>query len=289
MDASTRPPIWQRITRRHLLWALVLYFAIVCVFYILKVSQNDSRSAIQRWRNLLLQLGDGVDIFEKDAYPNPPIMALILRPVVTWPDAFGLPPLAAGLAWFWLKVGMTLLCLRWVFRMIETPGQPFPLWGQTLTVLLSLRAITGDLQHGNVNLFILFLVIGGLYALYHERDFLAGLVLALAMACKVTPALFLPYLVWKRAWWALAGCAVGLLLFFWPGFVPALFLGWDKNVEYIGSWMNQMVRPFIVDGFVTSEHNNQSLPGVVYRLLTHSPSFVKYVNDVWTPDVYHNF
>jgi hypothetical protein len=49
-----------------------------------------------------------------------------------------------------------------------------------------------------------------------------------------------------------------------------------------------MVTPFIVGGVVTSEHQNQSLPGLVHRLLTASPSFVTYVNDVYTPTEFHN-
>jgi alpha-1,2-mannosyltransferase len=157
-----------------------------------------------------------------------------------------------------------------------------------LTVLLSLRPIAGDLSHGNVNLFILFLVVAFLYAFHRGRDLLAGLLLALAMACKVTPALFVPYLVWKRAWRALAGCAAGLALFFWPGLVPASFLGWDENLQRVHSWVDCMVKPYLVDGVVTSEHHNQSLPGLVQRLLTDSPSFVAYPDNQWTPVQWHN-
>ena len=54
-----------------------------------------------------------------------------------------------------------------------------------LTVLLSIRPIVGDLQHGNVNLFILFLVIASLTLYTRKLDFLAGLLLGLAIACKV--------------------------------------------------------------------------------------------------------
>src|SRR5205085_1119832 len=132
---------------------------------------------------------------------------LILTPVAALPEATGLPVVACALVWFYLKVAMTLLALRWVFALVEAPGRPFPLGAKVLTALLTLRPIAGDLQHGNVNLFILFLVAGFLYLLHRRRDFLGGLVLALAVSCKVTPALFVPYLAWKRAWRALAGCA----------------------------------------------------------------------------------
>ncbi len=290
MDAPSRSAWWTRLTARPLLLGLAVYFVLLSVQYGLKAAKGDgTNSAIMRWREQLLKFQDGEDIFEKNAYPNPPIMALILTPVVTWTDAVGVPPFFAGLGWFYLKVVMTLLTLHWVFRLVESPSRPIPLGAKVLTVLLGLRSITGDLQHGNVNLFILFLVVAALAAFQKKRDFLAGLLVALAMACKVTPALFVPYFVWKRAWKSLAGCVAGFGLFFWPGIVPALFLGWEKNLQCVESWTQHMVKPFVVDGLVTSEHNNQSLPGLVYRLLTDSPSFVIYVDNIWTPDRYYNF
>jgi hypothetical protein len=51
-----------------------------------------------------------------------------------------------------------------------------------------------------------------------------------------------------------------------------------------------MVTPFVVDGIVTSDHQNQSLPGLFYRLATHSPSFSTYdEKGRYTPLEYHNF
>src|SRR5215468_3670619 len=205
MDAQT-PSCWNQRLERWLLLALLLFFVALSVQYALKAAKSDHHSAIQRWRDQILRLSDGEDIYERYNYPNPPIMALILTPVANLPEWTGLPVLACALVWFYLKVGMTLLALAWVFRMVEEPGRPFPLAAKVLIVLLALRPIAGDLSHGNVNLFILFLVVGFLHAFHHRRDFLAGLVLGLAMACKVTPALFVPYLVWKRAPRALAGC-----------------------------------------------------------------------------------
>ena len=278
MDAHTLPSVSTRPTLP--LW-MVAAFLLFCVALSVQHAVKG-HSAVERWRSQIQDLEEGKDIYRLHNYPNPPIMALILTPV-EW-----LPPLAGALVWFYLKAAMTLLALAWVLRLTEAPGRPFPTWAKALTLLLSLRPIAGDLSHGNVNLFILFLVVAFLYALHNGRDFLGGLLLALAIACKVTPALFVPYLVWKRAPRALAGCAVGLALFFWPGLVPACFLGWGENLHQVHGWINNMVKPFVIDGLVTSEHNNQSLPGLVYRLTTHSPSFVQYVNNVWTPDRWHN-
>ncbi|HEV2947582.1 MAG TPA: hypothetical protein VGX70_09415, partial [Gemmataceae bacterium] len=45
----------------------------------------------------------------------------------------------------------------------------FPPWAKALTVLLSLRPIMGDLYHNNVNIFILFLLAGSLFAFSRGR------------------------------------------------------------------------------------------------------------------------
>jgi hypothetical protein len=259
---------------RWLLLGLLLLFGLLSVQYGFKV-EDEHRSAILRWRPQIQQIYD-VNIYQRFAYPNPPIMALLLKPLVA------LPPLAASLTWFYLKVGMTLAALAWTFRLVESAGQPFPLWAKTLAVLLSLRPIMGDLTHGNVNLFILFLVVAALYAFHQGHDLTAGVILALAIACKVTPALFVPYFLWKRKWLTLAGCAVGLVLFL--VLVPGLFLGMGWNLELVTSWFDCMVKPFIVAGEVTTDHPNQSLPGLVFRWLTPRPSFY----DKGVPQAYLN-
>jgi hypothetical protein len=209
-------------------------------------------------------------------------MALLLEGLMR------LPPLAGSLAWFYLKVGMALLAFAWVFRLVEMPEAPFPPWAKAVAVILSLRPIMGDLTHNNVNLFVLFLVIGSLFAFQRGRDMGSGVVLGLAIACKVTPALFIPYFLWKRAWKTLAGCGLGLALFLIV--IPGVLLGMDRNLELLSSWNRQMIEPFVMDGVVTSEHNNQSLPGLAFRLATHSPAFSKFDYDVYryVPQEYCN-
>jgi len=64
--------------------------------------------------------------------------------------------------------------------------------------------------------------------------------------------------------------------------------GFERNAGLLTDWYKLMVRPALVENRVTSEHPNQSVPGVVYRLLTHSPSFVEYPNNIPTPAAFHN-
>jgi hypothetical protein len=268
MDRAPWQGLFTRSGQRWLLFLLVVFLVAISLQYGFKASGNaerSNRSAFLRWRDQIVRV-HSENIYAEYAYPNPPIMALLLEPLAR------VPPLVGSLVWYYLKVLMAFAALYWVFRLVETSDQPFPPWAGNLTVLLSLWPITGDLRHGNVNLFILFLVVGALCAFCRGRDVLGGLVLALAIACKVTPALFIPYFLWKRAWKMLAGCTAGLVLFLL--LVPGAVLGTGRNLELLHSWADQMVTPYLWEGKVTSDHPNQSLPGVVFRLMTHSPSFL---------------
>lgn len=280
---NTTPLLSTSLARqRWFLVGLSLFFLAITVQYFLKIhgADRETRSAFKRWQPQILEIDQGENIWAKYIYPNPPIMVLILKPFAD------LSVVNGSMAWFLLKVLLTVLAIHWVFSALDQPGRPFPLWAKMLAILLTLRPVQGDLMHGNVNLFILFLVVGCLTAFCRGRDLLAGLTLALAIACKVTPALLVPYFVWKRSWKVLASGAVGMGLFLWV--VPSLYLGWQKNQEGLTSWYENMIVPFVFKGEVTPEHHNQSLPGLAVRLLTASPSFTDFVGDQYVALEYHN-
>ncbi len=288
-----------------------------------------TRTALLRWRPQIQALERGENIYVKHNYPNPPIMAMVLWPFTE------LPPVTGGVLWLLLKAGMTVVMVVWVFRLCGPLPEPL----KALAVVLAVHPLLGDLNHGNVNIFIAFLVLACLELFRRGWDFAAGLALGLAVACKVTPALFLPYFGWKAvravtrtseprpqgsgipsedaapsrsrfanrlgAFWRgggklLLGALVGLFLFLFA--VPAAVLGartshvhpqpsgWAENLTLLESWFDGMVKPFLLDGRITSVHANQSIPGVVNRLLTHEPSDVDYDEDDgrMRPKEYHN-
>jgi alpha-1,2-mannosyltransferase len=291
--------LFLRIHRSHTTFAVILLavFAVASVQYVKKIAvpreDGNTKSAVLRWTKQLQEMEDGANIFAKYNYPNPPVMAHLLWPLselISWNHVVG------GLVWFYLKVGMALLCFRWAFRMVESPDRPFPAWAKTLTAAAALKPILGDLSHGNINIFILFLVMASLYSFTRGKDTLCGLLLALAIACKVTPALFLVYFLWKGSWRVLLAAGVGLVLFFFvvPSLVFAgqeggLVAGWNENWEALRSWYGGMVKPYLVDGIVKApERENQSLPGLLTRLLERVPSFSTWVDNVQVPLLYSN-
>ena len=282
--------------QRWFFLALLLLFVAVSIQYSFKVlspkQDGFTRGAINRWSKQLQDMEGGENIHAKYNYPNPPIMAQLLWPIS---ELATFNPLAGALTWYYLKVVLALLCFVWAFRLVETPDFQIPVWGKILGVALAIRPILGDLSHGNINIFILFLVTGCLYSFARGRDLLAGALLALAIACKVTPALFVIYFLWKRSFRVLAGTAIGLALFFFV--IPSLFFaiqegslsgGWNRNLDSLVSWFNGMIVPYLVHGVVTPEKENQSLPGVLTRLLTHSPSFSAWIDGIYVPLSFHN-
>jgi alpha-1,2-mannosyltransferase len=260
---------------------LCLFFGLLALQYFAKISHNPNRSAFLRWSNQIHDLWRGENIWHKHNYPNPPIMALMLVPLAHLPHVVG------AMGWFFFKVGCAGAAIHWVWRMLDRPEHPFPPWAKLVALVLVLKPMEGDLIHGNVNLFILFLVAGSLYAFTRTRDDISGLLLGLAIACKLTPVLFLPYLAGKKAWKALAFCGVGLGLFL--VLVPGLVFGMDNNRQFLGSWVQNMILPYVAHHQVTTEHQNQSLPGLLHRLLTKSPSFSERTEVAYIPLEYHNF
>jgi hypothetical protein len=263
----------ERLRQQWLAFALILFFAAIYAQYILKLhhSEHGMRSAFLRWKIQLEDLDVGVNVWEKHAYPNPPIMALILRPFLQ------LSPTVGSSLWFGFKAALALTSILIALALLDNGADGrFPVWAKALAVVLSLRPIEGDLVHGNVNLLILFLVVASLHAFCHRRDTLAGLLLGLSIACKLTPALFLPYLIWKRAWKTLIASGFGLIVFVL--LIPSLAFGWRNNLDYLQSWHQQMIAPYAA-GVVSSEHKNQSLPGLLHRILSDEPSFSEFDGD----------
>jgi alpha-1,2-mannosyltransferase len=292
-----RPEFWQGATldstrarrgRMILGLALLAGLAIISVQYYHKVLTPDeagrqTRSAFLRWRGMLHELYAGGNIYVgRQEYPNPPIMALLLWPFAT------LPPLAGALLWLYVKAALALLAIRWCLGLMAPP--PLSLPGQIVGVAIALPALIGDLTHNNVNIFILFLLTGSLECLRRRWDMASGALLSLAIACKLTPLLFVPYFVWKRSWRVLLATAAGLIV--WWFLLPSGIFGWERNTQLLADWYRLMIERPILKGEVTSEHPNQSLVGWTYRLLTDSPSFIRYQateeGDIPVPAAYHN-
>ena len=220
----------------------------------------EDRSAFVRWRYQVIQLMEnGRNIYDREMYPNPPVMPISLYPLMV------LPPLMGAVTFFLIKVGLAILSARMIARMARERGWPISWWCYFAIALMSLRPLLSDLHHGNVNILILFMVVLALDAWTQGKDWLAGAALGLAITCKVTPALFLPYFFYKRSWKMLiaTGVAIGVFMFV----VPVVVLGPDLASQCLGSWWHRIISPYVSGGVVGDLEINQSMVGVVNRLM----------------------
>jgi alpha-1,2-mannosyltransferase len=244
---------------RRAVWLGALLIAVTAaIFYVNKA--GDGRSAFIRWRPQVLAFWHGENIYDAQMFPNPPIMPLTLLPLMT------LPPVTGALCWFVLKAALTTVSVWFCFDMIRPNGRPLASWIQAGILLFSLRPILSDLHHGNNNLVILFLIVAALQAWRKGYDVLAGLVLALAITYKVTPALFVPYFAYKRSWRLVGATALGMGIFLL--IVPSLVLGPQFNGLCLGMWWHRMLSPYLTRGVVGDQEMNQSMVGVLTRLAT---------------------
>lgn len=275
--------------RAAFLGLLAILLLVTTLQYAAKVAKpaehgRQTRSAFLRWRAMILDVYAGANPYiGKNEYPNPPVMAIILRPFAE------LPPITGAMGWFFSKVLMAGLAVLWTFRLISSDALLAD-GVKATAIVLALPAITGDLSHNNVNIFILFLIAASLELYRKGRDSASGLVLGLAIACKVTPLLLLAYFGWKRAWHVVVACLAGLVL--WLVIVPGAIFDWERNHQLLTDWYKLMIERPVLKGEITTEHPNQAVPGFIYRLLTYSPSFIGYdrtpQGDIPVPAEYHN-
>jgi hypothetical protein len=190
----------------------------------------------------LARHGENVYDYERSSTPRRPFI---------YPPMFAVFPMAplsllphnAALAVYWalnvLLLGASLWLLRkavWEAEAGGTPAVQLPFWRRPWVGLGLALAVCADFLNdnqrlGNANLYILFLLALALYLLVKKREFWAGLAVALAMAFKVTPGLFGLYLLWSRRGKALAGGALGVVLFL--VLVPGAVLGFSQNWEML--------------------------------------------------------
>jgi hypothetical protein len=134
--------------------------------------------------------------------------------------------------------------------------------------------LSRDLQECGLQLFLLAMLSAAAYALWSGRSIWAGFWLALAVSYKTTPALFLPVLLWKRQWRAVAASMVFILIF---NLAPALYLGRDLTVRcYRQSWdylqASARLEDIAENGIEFPNPRNQSLMSLFARYLQTYPS-----------------
>ena len=180
-------------------------------------------------------------------FTYPPVAALLFSPLLVLPY-----PLVQGL---WTAASIAALGVA-VLLVVRAGGRG-PGWGLTaVAVLLWLEPVQNTLAYGQVNLLLLLAVLYDIALRPGRRS--EGALLGVAMAVKLTPAIFVLYLLARRRYRAAAtavGVAVALTLAGWA------VLPTQSRAYWFGAVLDPG-RPGAGE-FV----GNQSLRGVLVRLL----------------------
>jgi len=256
-------------------WQVAVY-AGVLLYLAFEVARSVWRSEIVVFSGYV-ELGEAV-LAGRDPY------SLGLN---TWPPFFGLVaaalalltralPLHVALAlWQLGAVGAIWGCCRLLARCFEDGGDRLSFWPQAegspsfvsgavlVPVLLSARILQEHLQHTQVNLFLLFLILLAFVLFREKRPVSGGLALALAASAKAMPVLIVGYLVYRRRWRDTAW-TIGWLLVL-NGVLLALAFGPHETLDQWQSWRAVAAREIVAPA--TARGMNQSLLAVSYRLV----------------------
>src|SRR5438477_1875115 len=151
--------------------------------------------------------------------------------------------------------------------------------------LIAIPFVWSSYHLGQPSLLLLALVLGAFLSLRCHRQFLAGALIAVAVAIKAFPVLAIPYLIYRRYWTAAAALLVTLTILLL--ILPIPFRGWQRTVNDVSEWQRGMLR--YEEGGIAQRParsyswKNQSIFGVANRLLRRIT-----VDDKPNPSVYAN-
>ena len=211
-------------------------------------------------------LHDRVDYVD-DQLPTPPLSLLALAPFTT------LSRPAAQFAWVCLKLPLALMVLALSAGMVSRSGARLTASAVALIAACWWLPVILDMQEGQTNFLALLPLVAALHVAQRDTaasDALAGLLIGLAIAVKVTPVIFAVYFFWKRRWVVASSALAGVA--FWSLAVPAMVFGWDQNLRWLEQWAGIMLVPYVTQGTVAYAVS-QSFGSFALRLLAATPVF----------------
>jgi alpha-1,2-mannosyltransferase len=129
-------------------------------------------------------------------FTYPPVAAMVMSPMTSF--SFQTVVLLSSVAILASVVAVALLTVRERLQ-IRRPQLVF-VSGLATAAAFTLQPISQTAAYGQVNVFLALLVVFDVFLLGRRNSRWAGVAIGLAMAIKLTPAIFLLYLVVSRQW-----------------------------------------------------------------------------------------
>ena len=251
------------LKRKILLFSISMILLIAAASPIFLRTNSEFDLVFKPYAKLLLQ---GKDIYhEGSVFMYPPWMAFICIPFNSFPQ--WLSRLSWGtinIFFFYLAIDSAWKISKSVFASNEKFGWIAFIIGLTCVTTYFLNC----LSHQQFDVIIAGTILFGCLQLSKAKDINGGILLGVAAACKLTPLLFLPYLIYRFRWKAIMAFVVGFLF---CNFIPDIILGLPpegkpRPMIFVERFLAPMAKPDFVPGTWGSEIiYNQSLAGTGKR------------------------
>jgi len=177
----------------------------------------------------------GGDIYERPdmsigPFKYSPMFAMLVSPLALFSQK------TASLVFFTINfialIFTFVLSKRLIVRDEISFKQSILLYG--LAVLCSLRFSLHVMDSGQIGIIMLAMVVAGLYFLEKGREFVSAGLISLSVMFKYTSGVFLPYFLFRRK---IKLVLLIILFLFCFCLIPSLYVGIDKGIDYIKSWL----------------------------------------------------
>ena len=187
--------------------------------------------------------------------------------LIFWPLT-GVPPLVAKQ--IWLEVNLVLLVpLCWILRSMT--GLSY----QRIALVFALSfPLHRNFMYGQFYLLLLLLIVAACWAYLRGSFALAGMLVAVAAACKIFPVLFFVFFLRRRAWGAVvSGAITGLAAFA----ASVAVFGWNLHRTYLNEVLPWTLRGEGLPPYATASASTSS---ILHSLFLAEPQ--------WNPHPWHN-
>lgn len=251
------------LKRRILLFSISMILLIAAASPIFLRTNSEFDLVFKTYAKLLLQ---GEDIYhEGSVFMYPPWMAFICIPFNS------LPQWLSRLSWGTINIFFFVLAIDSAWKISKSVFASNEKFGW-IAFIIGLICVTtyflNCLSHQQFDVIIAGTILFGCLQLSKAKDINGGILLGIAAACKLTPLLFLPYLIYRFRWKAIMAFVVGFLF---CNFIPDIILGLPpegkpRPMIFIERFLAPMTKPDFVPGTWGSEIiYNQSLAGTGKR------------------------
>jgi hypothetical protein len=240
--------------------SIYLLLSVLVLFLLIKeaLSSGDFRCYL----NASIMLRDGIDPYADWIYINgdsyclyfySPLWAVLLIPF-TYVNSF-----IPNMLWLLIRSWSLLLDFLRSYSLDEKLRG----WVVFLSFLFTARFIQLDIALIQMTSFMLWTCVESIHQIRNGRTLKGAAILALGINIKILPIVFLPYLIYRGWFKAFFFTLFSLLSFL---FLPALVLGWDSNIDLLGSWYQQ-IDPLKQQHMLETELGPHSLTAWIPTLL----------------------